>query len=86
MYIVRGRVVMSPSSRGIANLVVDAPRAAAAQAAERLNHWREARQYAQQSLSLWRAGAVTPPPLVSTGDSMNRRCVPSPHAMPRWQN
>ncbi len=30
-----------------------AARAAAAPAAERLNHWREARQYAQQSLSLW---------------------------------
>jgi len=30
-----------------------AARAAAAPAAERLNHWREARQYAQQSLNLW---------------------------------
>jgi tetratricopeptide (TPR) repeat protein len=30
-----------------------AARAEAAPAAERLDHWREARQYAQQSLSLW---------------------------------
>lgn len=30
-----------------------AARAAAAPVAERLDHWREARQYAQQSLSLW---------------------------------
>jgi len=30
-----------------------AARAAAAPAAERLGHWRQARQYAQQSLSLW---------------------------------
>jgi eukaryotic-like serine/threonine-protein kinase len=30
-----------------------AARAASSPAAERFNHWREARQYAQQSLSLW---------------------------------
>jgi hypothetical protein len=30
-----------------------AARAIAAPPAERLNHWREARHYAQQSLSLW---------------------------------
>jgi serine/threonine protein kinase len=30
-----------------------ASRAAASPAAERINHWREARQHAQQSLSLW---------------------------------
>ncbi|HNG31803.1 MAG TPA: serine/threonine-protein kinase, partial [Blastocatellia bacterium] len=30
-----------------------AARAAAAPAAEKINHWREARQFAQQSLSLW---------------------------------
>jgi hypothetical protein len=30
-----------------------AARAAVARPAERLDHWREARQYAQQSLDLW---------------------------------
>jgi len=47
-----------------------ATRAAAAPPAERLNHWREARNWAQQSLSLWEGWSRHAP---STGFDTRRR-------------